>query len=711
MVEKSGEEMKGRTGKPGRDKSGMSIRANLRPVACALMLALWAGSIQVIAQQDKPSQHKKQDKPRPDLTEISMEDLMKIEVESVYGASRYMQKVTEAPASITIISADEIKKYGYRTLADILRSIRGVYVTSDRNYSYIGIRGVARPGDYNTRVLLLVDGHRINDPLYDQATLGTEFPLDVDLIERVEFVRGPSSSIYGTNAFFGIINIIPKRGRDLKGIEVSGEAGSFSSYKGRISYGNIFKNGAEIFLSASLHDSQGNRRLYYTEFDDPTTNNGIAENADQDSYKSFFANVAHRGFTLQGVYSSRDKSIPTGSFGTVFNDVRNYTVDRRSYLDLKYERDLSNRLGLMARLYYDHYHYDGDYVYSYSGEASGPSYVDKDHGQAEWWGGEVKITAMLPGRNKVTVGSEYRDNAHQNQKAYSIDGNYVSFDDRRSSNVWALYLQDELTIRPNLILSAGVRYDNYSTFGGTTNPRLGLIYSPTKKTSLKFLYGQAFRAPNAYELFYGSGFVYKSNHSLRPETIKTSEIVWEQYAGDHLRFAASGFYSRIDGLINQITDPADGLITFRNIESIRSKGFELEMQAKLHNGMEGRAGYTLQKAENSQNGETLTNSPCHLLKANWIAPIIKEKFFAGLDLQYTSRRETLAGNGAKAFWLPNLTLSGSNLFKRFDVSVGLYNLFDKKYGDPGAEEHRQDVIRQDGRNFRVKITWRFNPTQ
>ncbi len=222
------EEMKKMNEKP--------VRASLKSVACALMLALWAWPMEAIAQQDKPGQQKSNDdKPRPDLTEMSVEDLLNIKVETVYGASRYQQKVTEAPASITIISADEIKKYGYRTLADILRSIRGVYVTNDRNYSYIGVRGVARPGDYNTRVLLLIDGHRINDSIYDLATIGTEFPLDVDLIERVEFVRGPSSSLYGTNAFFGVINIITKRGRDLKGLEVSGEAGNFASYKGSIS--------------------------------------------------------------------------------------------------------------------------------------------------------------------------------------------------------------------------------------------------------------------------------------------------------------------------------------------------------------------------------------------------------------------------------------------------------------------------------------------
>ena len=113
---------------------------------------------------------------------------------------------------MTIVTAGEIKRYGYRTLADILRSVRGFFVTYDRNYDYVGVRGFGRPGDYNSRVLLLVDGHRINDNVYDTASIGTEFPVDVDLIDRMEIIPGPSSSLYGNNAFFGVINIITRKG-------------------------------------------------------------------------------------------------------------------------------------------------------------------------------------------------------------------------------------------------------------------------------------------------------------------------------------------------------------------------------------------------------------------------------------------------------------------------------------------------------------------
>src|SRR5512147_2724178 len=154
-----------------------------------------------------------------DLKQLSIEELMNIEVRTIYSASKFEQKVMEAPSSVSIVTSSEIKMYGYRTLADVLRSVRGFYVTNDRNYSYVGVRGFGRPGDYNSRILLLIDGHRANDNIYDQAFVGTEAIIDVDLIDRVEIVRGPGSSLYGSNAFFAVVNVITKRGGDLKGIE------------------------------------------------------------------------------------------------------------------------------------------------------------------------------------------------------------------------------------------------------------------------------------------------------------------------------------------------------------------------------------------------------------------------------------------------------------------------------------------------------------
>jgi len=105
-----------------------------------------------------------------DFSEATLEELSNI---TVYTASRHVQKATEAPSSVTVVTRDEIQKYGYRTLADILRSVRGFDITYDRNYTYAGVRGVNRPETYNSRVLLLIDGLRTNNNVYEQAMLGT----------------------------------------------------------------------------------------------------------------------------------------------------------------------------------------------------------------------------------------------------------------------------------------------------------------------------------------------------------------------------------------------------------------------------------------------------------------------------------------------------------------------------------------------------------
>ena len=146
-----------------------------------------------------------------DLTALPFEQLLSLEV---YSASKFLQPASEAPSTVSVISAAEIRDFGWRTLADVLRSVRGLYLSYDRNYSYLGARAFLRPGDYNTRFLLQIDGKRINDPVYDQAAVGGEFPLDLNLIERIEYVPGPGSSIY-VAAKSGIEGFAPSLRKEL----------------------------------------------------------------------------------------------------------------------------------------------------------------------------------------------------------------------------------------------------------------------------------------------------------------------------------------------------------------------------------------------------------------------------------------------------------------------------------------------------------------
>jgi outer membrane receptor protein involved in Fe transport len=313
-----------------------------------------------------------QDTQQPDLNNLSLEDLMQVKVETVSGASKFIQRVADAPASVTIITGEEIQRYGYRTLADVLRGVRGFYVIYDRNYTYVGVRGFSRPGDYNARILFLLDGHRVNDNIYDGAYVGTEFPVDVDLIDRVEIIRGAGSAVYGTGAFIAVVNVVTKRGRDLDSVEFSSEGGSLNSYKGRASYGDRFNNGLEMLLSGSVYDSQGHRRLFFPEFDSPATHNGVVDNADGDRSYNLFGDVIYRDFNIHAVQSSRTKHIPTASFGTVFNDPRNQTTDARYYLDVQYHHLFGEKWDILGRASYDWYGYRGLYIYDYSGSGVPP---------------------------------------------------------------------------------------------------------------------------------------------------------------------------------------------------------------------------------------------------------------------------------------------------------------------------------------------------
>jgi outer membrane receptor for ferrienterochelin and colicins len=649
--------------------------------------------------------------PPPDtpseLSNLSLEQLAELEIDSVYGASRYSQKVTEAPSSITIIGAEEIQRYGYRTLADILRSVRGFYVTYDRNYSYLGVRGFSRPGDYNARVLLLVDGHRLNDNIFGAALIGTEFPMDVDLIERVEIIRGPSSSLYGTSAFFAVINVISRRGGTLRGLEAAGAFASFDTRKGRLTYGRKFDAGPEVLLSASSYDSQGERQLFFREFDSPATNNGIAENADADRFAKFFGRVTFKNVTLLGVYGAREKAIPTASFGTVFNDPRSQTIERQGFVDLQYERTFANTWDVATRVHVDRYSYDGDYVYDHSETDTPLLVVNKDFARGNWWGTELKLTKRFRQGHTVAAGTEYRNNFRQDQFNYDEEPFQQHLDARQTSSNWALYVQDEVALHRTLLLNVGLRHDHYDTFGGTTNPRAGLIYSPFTKTALKLLYGQAFRAPNAYELFWQQEGLAKSNRALRPETNRTTEVVLEQYLGTHLRIAATGFHYGIKGLITQQTDPVDNLLVYNNVEQIRAKGVELEVEGRWASGLRARLGHTFEDSRNDETGLGLTNSPKHLSKVNLITPVLAEKLSAGVELQYISARRTIAGGEVPGVLIPNLTVFGHGLPKQLEISASLYNLFDRTYADPGSEEHRQETILQSGRSFRVKLAFRL----
>jgi iron complex outermembrane receptor protein len=676
-------------------RSSRAYSQPIRGVTRLVLLALFCtGS--VAAQQSGQA----------DLSGQSMESLLKMKVESVYGATKFLQKAEDASTTlITVVTDEEIQKHGYRTLADVLRAVRGFYVINDRNYSYVGVRGLSIPGDYNARILFLLDGHRVNDNIFDGAYVGTEFPVDLDLVERIEIIQGPDSSVYGTGAFAAVINVITKRGRDLNALEMSADAASWNSYKGRLSFGDRFDNGLETLLSGTFYNSQGHKQLFFPEFDSPATNHGIAQNADGDQAYSVFADLIYRDFNIHVVGDSPTKHVPTASFGTVFDDPRNQTTDARRYLDVQYHHAFGS-WETLGRVSYDWYGYHGIYVYDYAGKGIPPYTENYDAASGTWLDFQGDASRVFLKRHKVTFGAEFRQDIRQQQINYDIQPYRLYFDSHRSSRIEALYFQDKYSILKNLALVVGLRSDWYGAYGNALSPRAGLDFNPTPNTAIKANYSWAFRAPNDYEAFYAGNNSNTANPFLSPERIRSVELDVERRFGETYYVSGAGFLNDIDDLITQSLDPLTGNPVYTNSTRAQTKGIEYELGARWPGGLEGSISHTLQNTRDVLTGEDLSNSPRQLAKVNLSIPVIPQKLFAGVDAQYTSRARTIAQTELGGFFIVNFTVYSRKITEKIDFSGGLYNLLNRRYADTGGLENREVSIPQDGRSFRVKLTYR-----
>lgn len=655
----------------------------LASMVMALALGVGVALCGVAAAQDQ------------DYTAYGLEELLAMDI--VYGASTYEQRLSTAPSAVLVITADEIEAYGFRTLADLLDSVAGHYTTSDRVYRYVGIRGFNRLGDYGSRLLVLVDGHRLNDNIYQTGTVGTEFPVDVELIRRVEVVRGPSSSVYGSNAFFGVLNIVTRDAADFEGFEVAAGLASHAGRDGRLSYGTRRSSPWQVVTSASYCTADG-EDIYYPEFDDLATSDGVFTDGDGDEAARAFTSVARGPFALHAAWSRREKHVPTGAWDTIFDDPRTVVRDQRAYADLAWEAATGTASRLHARAYYDEYRYDGWYAYADA--------VNRDESLGRWLGLDTRWIADLGGRHRLVVGAEMRRNLGSEQRNFDEGESQPYLDLDRSWNELGLVVQDELTLGKGWTLNAGVRHDQHDALD-STNPRLALIAEPRAGTVIKGLYGTAFRAPSTYEFHYSDGGnSQKANPDLAPELITSYELVWDQQLTSRVSSTVSLFHYGLDDLITLVVDPADDLLVFRNDDEVTATGAELGLDARLLPGVRGRASYSYQRSEDDH-GAALTNSPQHLAKLNVRAPLLDSRASVALQLQYMGARSTLADGEAASHVTADATVLWRTRPERWTVSLAAYNLLDAAYGDPAPPELRQDLVPREGRTFHLKATFNW----
>ncbi len=634
------------------------------------------------------------------LLNLSLEELGAVKVDTVFAASKFSEKVTDAPSSVTILTRDEIARLGYRTLAEAIRGVRSFDVTYDRNYFFTGVRGFNQLGDNSTRTLLLIDGHRVNDIIYDQTMAGRDSLAEIDEVERIEFIRGPGSAVYGSNAFFGVISVVTRRGGDVNGVEASGSAETFDGYKGGFTIGKRLANGFEFKIAGTNFASRGTPHLYQPEYRD--TNRGRADFRDGTRAFNLSGTVSYGDFTLRGGYVVQNKDVPTGSYGTLYNAQAD-GEDTHGFAELAWAHTTAGGWNFFARGYYDYVDYHGVSLYD-NGEP-GTRIRNNDSGRARWWGGEAGVSRSFLNGFRFAFGAEYRETLSMGLRNYDERPYAKYLDVRGDLAVFGAYLDASYEITKWLSATGGLRLDDYNSFGETLNPRFGLILRPTQRTTVKLLYGEAFRAPTLYELTYEATNE-KANPDLQPERVRSFEIVGEHYFDAHWKVSVSLFQNDITDLINQVTDP-DGLDVYRNRGDAQTRGVEAEIEGKWDAGWLVRASFAHQTAEDGATGQRLANAPENVVKTQLLAPLWKDKLSLGVEGIYSSNRVTLQQRGTGDMWLVNATLLSRELWPGLEISASIYNVFDRKFRFPGGPEHLQDTIEQDGRTFRLKVSYRF----
>lgn len=620
-----------------------------------------------------------------------------VQVETMVDAGRFPQKLIHAPSRVTIVTAQDIEAYGYRTLADVLRSMRGLFTTYDRNYHYLGARGFARPGDYNTRVMILVDGVRLSDPVYNQGSIGGEFPVDLSLVKRVEFLPGPGSSAYGNNALLGMINVVTRDPVPTDSQQIRIDAGSEGRSGVQVTLDRYLNATTRLMLSATRARSSGATR-YYPEFDAPSTNHGRAEGLDSEAYNRLFAKLLLDDWHLQFVASQRDKGVPTAAFGQVFNDRRSRTEDDYLLLSVARNFTLSDSTTTSIQASYSRYDFSGRYPTDYP-----PVTLNEDSGLGEQFGLEARWISRLNEAHTLRLSGEIFHDRRIDQRNIDVSPYAEYLHDTRQGRHWGFFAEDEFRFASGWQLNVGLRWDRQWTGNITANPRLGLIHLLSDSTTLKLLYGSASRAPTAYERYYALPGFSAANPDLSAETIRTLEAVYE-YRTDGLRLSGSAFRYRISDLIDSVVDPVDDTVSFHNVSQATAKGIELEGELARANGDRIGLSYTWQRSVDDGTGKPLTNVPRHMLKANWLA-YWTPRLQSGLEVQYESRRDTLGGGHTGGRALVNLSLLSRHLPGGATLRASVFNLLDRRYSEPASLDHVQDRLAQDGRNLGLVLTW------
>lgn len=639
-----------------------------------------------------------------ELAELPLARLLDMEVS---GASRVAGRRSESAASVSVITRDEIEALGWRTLGEALRSLRGTMLASDRTYDYAGVRGFYASGDYNTRVLLLIDGNRVNDRLYDQAYLGGEFPLEIDEVERIEFIPGQGSAVYGANALFGVVNVITRSagargGSAGVGVGRDGERWWRAHWQlpteqggWRLSAARLQRDGAALAYPFAAQDTDRHAPQPADAADPPADATPVA-GLESETRTQLRARWDHAGTTVNVTHMDRRQGVPWG-LGLVFGDQRNRYRDTFTLLSLQHEALPTASEHLTWRLHAGHYDFVGDYVADYP-----PVTLNRDTGHARWWGGELRLTSTRFDGHRLVAGLEL-ERAALAQRNFDIEpGTDHYLDDERRALRGALFAEDQIRFGADWTLHLGGRVDRLRGEGGASSPRVALAWRPADDWHLKAIHGRAFRRANAYEAYYevDAPGGYRRNPALGPERVRGDELGVEWLPDARWRVSASLYRNRASGLLILGYDEAADRYQVANAGGFAARGAELELE---HAGrlLRWRLNAALNQDRSGADAGFPAVYPRRQLKGTLVLPLGAD-WRLGAELQALSRRGDAPGHA-----LVHLALGGPlPLFgQRPVLQLVLRNAFDRTAADPGPDAQRLPVLPQPGRHWRIQLDW------
>jgi iron complex outermembrane receptor protein len=652
-----------------------------------------------------------------ELLELSLEELMKVTI--VTGTP---QSLAKAPGVASVITAKDIEDMGARDLDEVLETVPGLHVARVKDYmpTYT-IRGIYT--QLNPEILMLINGIPLKS-LYGGHRGSSWGGMPINMIARIEVIRGPGSAVYGADAFAGVINILTKTQEDIKGTQVGTRIGSFNTYEGWALHGDTW-NGVDIAASLEYRTTDGQKGIVQedaqTQYDKIYhTHASLAPGPVNLGGESIDARIdAKKGvWQARAGYQGR-RDIGRGTNITQALDPQGYSTGDRINADLTYHNpDFAPQWDVTAQLSYldlKFQHFDnlyppgafgGRYPDGYIIHMGAPERQVRLNTFAVHSGFQQHLFRLGTGYHfsdqyQVTDFQNYGTNPATGlplppgAPLVDLSNTPYAFSKPAKRNNWYLSLQDVWTMANDWELTAGLRYDDYSDFGSTTNPRLALVWQPRHDLTSKLMFGEAFRAPTFVELYSINNPVRLGNPNLKPEVINTWELAFDYRATQHLHLAANLFRYDINDKIDFVPGADGKVITAQNVGRWKGEGFELEARWEMSTQSSLQANYSYVNASDKNNGNDIGNYPQQsaYIRTDWL---LIPKWYLDLQAKWIADRQRAFGDPRPAiadYTTVDLTLRYKDIRDgRANVAFGIRNLLNVDAREPSIGPDSKGMI-------------------